>query len=177
MAIDKTMLTKIVNETCAKFQHNLERQGVNATGIHSDQATSMLLAIAAHESHFFTYPYQIGGGPGRGLFMMEISQGNIMGTEESIWSHWFKYRKKWRMAMTNTCGVISPHPHNQDAMVTKLRYQICMGRVYLWMVPEPLPGPYQVYQQCRYWAKYWKRTDVSTGDEADFLSDYLTYLG
>ena len=165
MAISVSQLTRMINYI------------TNQQGLQSKAATALLLATAAHESHLGTYLYQIGGGPARGLFGMEISHDGIMGTEESIWSNYLKYRQNRRKTLSNICGVRSPHPYNNQALVYDLRYQICMARTYYWMVPEPLPNPYDAIGQMTYWAKYWKRVDVTTGDEADFLSDHRKYIG
>jgi hypothetical protein len=140
-------------------------------GLRSDRSTALLLATAAHESHLGTYLYQIGGGPARGLFGMELA------TEKSIWSNYLKYKMNHRKILTAISGVVCPHPYNNEAMVYNLAYQICMARLYYWQAPEPLPNPFDMIGQCKYWAEYWKRVNVSTGDEADFIDDYIKYLG
>jgi hypothetical protein len=159
----------MIDTTCKEYQDALIRRGEDVARIYSDRATKILLATAAHESHCGVYFFQLNGGPARGLFGMETE------TEVSIWQNFFKYSQKWRLAMTEVCHVISPVPCG-NALTYNLKYQICLARIYYRLVPEPLPNPYNTVDQCEYWAKYWKKSDVSAEDKADFIKDYVRYL-
>jgi len=163
MGFDLTQIKDLITRT------------IKEQGLYSESAVNLLLGTAAQESDLGTYLYQKPSRTAKGIFQMETGykENGIPRTEISLWENYLKYRYKRRVKLTKICGVFSPH--NEGAMEWNLKYQILMCRLYYWIVPDPLPNPYDIIGLAKYWNIFWNR-NPEAGTEAEFIRKYRMYV-
>ena len=156
MAFNKDQFRSLVYRTLEKI------------GLHSMSAENLLLGTAAQESGFGTYFRQIGWGPARGIFQMELA------TEKDIWENFLCFKdKELRNKIFIITGITEPDPL---ALEGNLIYQIAMCRVHYLRVREALPNWADIEGMARYWKQYYN-TFAGRGTEEEFINNYRRYLG
>ena len=147
-----------------KDLHRLIGHVLIAAELYSEAAAALLLGTAAQESRGGRYLYQIGGGPGRGIFQMEPA------TEHDIWTNYLAYRSDLAARVTAITG----HPCPGPWLAWDLAYQILMARIHYLRVPEPLPPTDNIPTQAIYWKRYYN-TRRGRGHPAEFISAVQRY--
>lgn len=122
----------------------------------SENAVELLTMICAHESHGGRYMRQVGGGPARGFFQIELP------THDSVWANHDKIKQRAR-----AYNIV------QDAKLleTDLRYNVFVARHYLAMDTAPLPKGY--IEMAMYAKSYWNRGGKATAEE--YMKDLLLW--
>jgi hypothetical protein len=137
-------------------------------GWYSEAAAELLLLTMAAESDFGTYLFQVGGGPGRGVFQMESQ------TEIDIWYNWLRYRENIRKKVIGYTGVSGPADGQHLAL--NLGYQVAMARIHYLRRPEPLPNADDIRGLAEYWKAFWN-TVHGKGTVEGAMEKYRTYIG
>jgi hypothetical protein len=145
----------------------LVRETLTLGGLYSGKVEEFLFAIAAHESHLGTYLWQIGGGPARGLFGMEIN------TMLDIWQHYLGYpsRANQRGMVRIVTGISGP---SAWALTVNQAYQILMARFDLLRDPDPIPEIGDSDGYAAYWKKNWN-SHLGAGTIEKFKTDYARF--
>lgn len=91
---------------------------------YSPEAVTLLLMIAAHESNGGEWIAQIGNGPARGIYQIELA------THDDVWKHSDSIHHNARFM-----GILN----EPKRLFYDLRYQTFVARQKLFMVKEPLP--------------------------------------
>lgn len=128
-------LRKLIDLTLQEMDNEQNKYKLN-----SKDAVELLMMTAATESELGTYLWQLGGGPARGIFQMEIA------TEKDIWKNFLYYNSDLYYLIAERDNINN---------VSDLRYQIMMARVHYLRVPEKLPGCEDVLAMANYYKKYW----------------------
>lgn len=123
---------------------------------YSDEAVELLLMTAAHESHHGTYLRQIGGGPARGLYGMELR------TEYDTWDNWIEHREVIRLYMKK---------FTKGSLEYDMKYATLMARFYYRRQPGAIPK--DTKGQAAYAKKYWNTHGEAT--EQEYIEDYHRY--
>lgn len=123
---------------------------------YSEEAVELLMMTAAHESHMGTYLRQIGGGPARGPYGMEIR------TEYDTWENWIEHREVIRLYMKK---------FTKGSIEWDLKYATLMARFYYRRMPGAIPK--DTVEQANYAKKHWNTHGEATARE--YLEDYHRY--
>jgi hypothetical protein len=107
-------------------------------GMYSPEAVELLAMMCAHESLGTRYRRQVGGGPARGIFQIEIR------THDSIWDNSDTIKARARKF-----GIT----RNVDQLEKSDEYSIFMARHYLAMDKRRLPKTPE--QMAEYAKGYW----------------------
>jgi len=137
--------------------------------MNSEHAALLLLGTVAQESRFY-HRTQLGGGPAKGLYQVELL------TARDITDRYLKNRHSTRLKFNTAVGL---DPNTIWAtvpdyfMLTLLQFNDIFGtaiaRLKYWMVPEELPKDVPGY------AKYWKtyyNTPLGKGTEEEFIENW-----
>lgn len=116
----------------------------------SPSAEELVLGTAAKESHLGRWLAQVGGGPARGAFQMELA------TERDIWRNYLFYEDKLREAVTRATGLEGPDP---DRLQFDPVYGAIMCRCHYLRIRAPLPLVHDVPGQAAYWDEHYNRND------------------
>lgn len=161
---DFRQLKKYIGDTLKEYSLNQEKPE-----LYSAAAVSLHLGTAAQESHFGKYLWQrnlsVGKG-GLGLFQMEWA------THESIWDNYFRYKHERREKIIKVCGVLEQY--RKEALISNLKYQICMARTYYWIAPQKLPVSTDIYGLGLYWDTWWNR-NPNKGTVAEFVENWKIF--
>ena len=152
MSIHKDQLRAIIR----KVLQNIDQ--------HTPATEELLLGAAAQESKLGAYLVQLGGGPARGIFQMEVA------TEEDIWTNYLRYHSDVRDKLRSICGVVTP---SEWSLTTNLAYQIAMCRFKYRMCPESIPSDLQGQ------AELWKlryNTPRGAGTVDEYIANYNRYV-
>jgi hypothetical protein len=125
-------------------------------GRYSEQANTLLLMIAAHESMGGKYRKQI-KGPALSVFQIEPV------THDSIWDNCDSIAM-----LSKKCGFVRDVKQlefNDD-------YAVFVARCYLLMDKNPLPKT--LNEMATYCKSYWNRTGKATAEV--YMKDYLAYV-
>lgn len=141
---------------------------------YKQEVEDLLVMIAAHESHLGKYRRQVGGGPARGIYQIEIP------THLDLYENYLFYREDY-------LGVISSFtPQNcdlEDELEKNDRYSTAVARFLLWRVPEAIPslddfkhsgdplGAY--YWNLALYAKTHWNTEGGAATPEKYLNDFL----
>lgn len=135
-------------------------------GLYSKDATELLLATAAHESHMGQYLKQHRGGSALGIYQIEPS------THQDILRYLNradKYLLKKAVYALRGAPVDGLEP-----LIYDLVYATAIARIKYWMVPEKLPSFRDPKAVAFYWKKYYN-TEAGKGTTAKFMDDYFKY--
>ena len=114
-------------------------------GLNSPSAVELLMHTIAQESQG-QHLCQIGGGPARGLYQMEVD------TLHDLLNQLRQYHpKKWSQ-LTGCCG---RDIEACDALTWNLGYQTLACRLQYWRYPQALPDLGDVDGMWHYYKTYW----------------------
>lgn len=131
----------------------------------SQEAEELLMGTCAQESHLGTYRRQIGGGPGTGIYQIEVR------TERSLWNDHLAFRPSLATAVTNICGVRGP---DLVQLEYNLAYQHIMARLrYRAWVKSPIPAGLNA--QAQYWKDHYN-TEAGAGTPEEYISNYRRFV-
>lgn len=130
-----------------------------APGIASRAAERLLIGTALAESEGGRWLVQLGGGPARGPWQMELA------THDDIWSNFLAYRD----ALAGCVDAMkSGHKPPQRELVTNLDYAAALARVHYWRVAEPLPAADDIEGLGWYWRRHYN-TLAGAGRAEEFM--------
>jgi hypothetical protein len=133
---------------------------------HLDRAVQLLLATAAQESNL-KYFYQLGGGPGRGLWQMEPA------TERDHWTYMTRYRAPWQQLMHDRSGVCAA---DESQLARNIPYGILMARLHYYRRdPKALPEVGDIEECWLRYKKYWN-TEKGKATREQFMQAYETLI-
>lgn len=129
--------------------------------IASEDAVDQMLGVAAQESGFGHYLYQL-RGPAKGL--MQVEPATARWLEDALAPDLVAWLKSWRDDETI-----------EHALEYRLDYNIACARLRFWVVPEPLPAAGDLPAQAAYWKRYYN-TYVGKGTEAEYMAAYRNFV-
>ena len=140
---------------------------LNAISLYSQAAAELLLGTALQESKL-VYRRQIGGGPARGLFQME------MPTHDDIFTNYLKYRSTLRNAVLQLKS--SPTAKAVDELTDNDAYATAMARVLYKRAPKALPKAGDVAAMAAYWKQYYN-TPLGAGTVDQYIASWSSVMG
>ncbi|QFU04561.1 hypothetical protein FIU82_05965 [Pseudoalteromonas sp. THAF3] len=134
----------------------------------------LLVMIAAHESHFGKYRRQVGGGPARGIYQIEIP------THDDLFENYLEFRPEYKDAVLSFTG---NDPRLDWQLENNDRYATAAARLLLWRKPEAIPAPADFSKSpdpsgayllalAEYAKKHWN-TEGGAATPEKYLEDYL----
>lgn len=126
-------------------------------GMYSAEAVTLLAMIAAHESGGGKYRRQIGGGPARGIFQMELE------THKQVWLHSDTIKQR-----ASKFGIVN----DESKLELDDVYALFVARHYLAMDTKPIPKT--LIEMSKYCKSYWNRTGAATAEK--YLNDYNSWV-
>lgn len=130
-----------------------------------DRAVPLLLGTAVQES-MLTHFRQLGGGPARGLFQMEVA------TERDHW-RWLTTAPIFRAAVLERSGVSRSSARHLEYNIP---YQILMARLHYYRRdPHRLPEPRDIEAQAARWKRYYN-TPAGRGTVEQYLRNWQTFV-
>jgi hypothetical protein len=148
--IDKTVL------------RNFIRSVLKLANLWSPAAEDLLMGTCAQETRLGSDRMQIGGGPGRGIFSMELD------TETDIWRNYLAFRTDLQRRIQEIAGVTGPGQLG-CALEYNLAYQVLMARIQYLRFPDELPTDLEAM------AALWKRrfnTASGKGTTEEFIQHF-----
>lgn len=140
---------------------------LQSIGLHSDAAVELLLGTALQESKL-VYRRQLGDGPARGLFQME------MATHDDIWDNYLRYRSTLRNAVLQLKS--DPKAAAGDELTNNDAYAAAMARVLYKRAPKALPGAGDVEAMAAYWKQYYN-TPLGAGTVGQYVTSWTAVMG
>ena len=133
----------------------------------TEEAKTLLLMTAAHESHLGKYIKQV-KGPALGIFQMEPA------THEDHWA--YITPRAW--LYDALCAMNLECDTDASALEYNLKYAIVMARVHYYRKPEALPSSLSkdYIQQLAEYAKKHYNTEEGKATPEEYSSDYLKYF-
>ena len=117
------------------FQNSVITPALEAIGLSSTSAAELLLGTALVESRL-VWRRQLGNGPARGLFQME------MATHDDIWKNYLAYRSSLAGKIKNLKSILNADPESE--LENNDQYAAAMARVHYKRAPVALPAPGQI---------------------------------
>jgi hypothetical protein len=135
---------------------------------YSEEAVDLLMLTCAHESRGGTYLTQVGGGPARGVYQME------MPTHEDIWVNFLYHRAGLGVKIDRLRGDVLT---SQYDLANNLGYATAMARVHYWRVPEALPSKDDTKYMSKLgdYAKKYYNTHLGKATSSRYVTDYLDW--
>jgi len=130
--------------------------------LYSADAEEILLMIAAHESILGRKLFQIGGGPGRGLFQVETR------TMRDNYNHFIAAKPALFRQIREVSGVARP---DKDQLTYNPLYGAIMARIWLYRRPGALPPAHDVPAMAEYARQHYNTTAGAATPEK-YLTDY-----
>ena len=135
----------------------------------SPQAEALLCATAANETHGGKYIRQSGGGPGVGIYQMEIK------THDALWRQQLSRPARLPLVrpmlqLFGFCRVPSA-----DTMMWHLGYATFMARFFYLIIPEALPAAEDLKALWSYYKMYWN-TEAGKATEQQFYKNVNDYI-
>lgn len=149
------------------FRDEVIVPALNAISLYSAAAAELLLGTALQESKL-VYRRQIGGGPARGLFQME------MPTHDDIFTNYLKYRSSLRNAVALLKS--SPTAKAEDELTNNDVYAAAMARVLYKRAPKALPKAGDVPAMAAYWKQYYN-TPLGAGTVDQYIASWSSVMG
>ena len=146
------------------FKTYVIQPALKALDLYSPAAEELLLGTALQESRLM-YLRQLGKGPARGVFQMELA------THNDIWQNYLQYRNELALKVAKL-----GHAVNADAMMTDMLYAAGMCRIHYLRVPAKLPDQGDYEGQAAYWKEYYN-TFEGAGTEEEYLDNWNSYAG
>ena len=141
----------------------------------SESAVDLLMLTCAQESKLGHYIEQIGGGPAKGIYQMELStHGDIRKYVDR------KGTAFWDNTIANY-ETRNPLSFTTD-LTLNIAYQTAMARLHYWRVPAVIPTRDQFENKKQYiraLAEYWKQhwnTHLGAGTVDQAVSNYQKYV-
>ena len=134
----------------------------------SPAAENLIVGTAAHESGGLKHLRQIGGGPARGVFQIELD------TAIDIWANYLHSRTKLEGLIL---GLLWPLKAQSitDQLIWNFVYAAAMARLVYWRKLEPLPDADDIEGMGKYWGRHYQ-TSSDPEKIAQFVSDYTLYV-
>ena len=123
--------------------------------LYSPEAEELLLMIAAHESLLGRELVQIGGGPGRGLFQVELR------TMRDNYDNFIGGRKDLARQVREVSGVAKP---DDDQLTFNPIFGAIMARIWLYRRPGALPPAHDVPAMAVYAKEHYNITGAALAD-------------
>jgi hypothetical protein len=144
----------------------LIQEVLTGIGEYSPDAEELLMATCANESNLGRYRTQAKGGPGKGIFQIEVSDFN------DIWVNYLQYHKDLAdkvKALNNDVQGTANDLVNND------RYSIAMCRVHYLRSPGALPNCKDLDAIWAYYKQYYN-TPEGAAVESIFKYKYNAYV-
>ncbi|WP_206241205.1 hypothetical protein [Novosphingobium terrae] len=149
------------------FRTNVIDIALHTIGLYSVAASDLLLGTAVQESGGFRWNRQLGNGPARGYFQMEVA------THNDIWTNYLKYRHALGDLVKKT---LKPgESPTAETLVTNEYYAAAMARVRYKRAPAPLPPAGNVQALADYWKQYYN-TAGGRGNSQEFVANWARYV-
>jgi hypothetical protein len=153
--------------TASVFRRNVIDVALHSIGLYSEAASDLLLGTAVQESGGFRWNRQLGHGPARGYFQMEIA------THDDIWTNYLKYKHALGEKVKAT---LKPgESATAETLVTNDYYAAAMARIRYMRVPAPLPPAGNVEALAKYWKHYYN-TPHGGGKPEQFVANWQKYV-
>lgn len=152
---------EVVNKT--QFANFVIKPTLQRIGLYSEDATELLIMIAAHESMKGHYLVQT-TGQAKGFFQMEDATHDYL-------LNWLAVNKP--ELYTRVIKLADGEPSAMK-MVTDLDYATAMARVFFLRFPESLPSKSNVDAMAAYAKKRWN-TSAGKATPNDYKQAYLTW--
>ncbi|MFN7507018.1 MAG: hypothetical protein ACK5Q1_15815, partial [Limnobacter sp.] len=131
---------------CHYFYRDTILPTLKTMGMGGDNVAELLLGTALVESRL-TWRKQLGNGPARGLYQME------MATHDDIWNNYLSYRKS---LADKVLQFKTNHKANaEDELINNDLYATAMARVHYARVKEAIPDAGDTEGMANYWKKYY----------------------
>ncbi len=134
-------------------------------GLYSLEAEKLLLGTAAIESQF-VFVTQMGGGPARGLFQMEVA------TFDDLMNR-FLAAKPHRDLRTLVLACATEDNPGADHMKVNHAFAAAMARVKYYTIHKKIPS--SVTDQAQYWSVYYNGVSPHGLRPADYLDRWSKY--
>ena len=128
------------------FSSTVIRPALQKIDLWSPAAEELLLGTALVESELL-HRKQIGGGPARGLFQMEIA------THDDIWKNYLAFKPQLAKAITSLQSSASVDKHL--ALENNDKYACAMARVHYHRASTPLPQAGDTQDMASYWKQHY----------------------
>lgn len=132
-------------------------------GLYSNDATQMLLMIAAHESIKGYYIAQA-KGPAKGIYQMETATHDYL----------IDWLRKTKPALYSKVADMANGKPTATKMITDLAYATAMARVFFLRFPEALPSGSDTDAMAAYAKRRWN-TSLGKATPADYKQAYLSW--
>ena len=144
----------------------LIQEVLNSIGLYSPDAEELLIATCANESNLGRYRTQAKGGPGRGIYQIEV------GTFGDIWANYLKYHSDLaqRVMALNDNQIGSAND-----LVNNDRYATAMCRVFYMRCPGVLPAAGDIDGIWKYYKQFYN-TPEGAAVESIFKYKYNSYV-
>lgn len=131
---------------CHYFYQDIILPTLKTMDMGGDNIAELLLGTALVESRL-TWRKQMGNGPARGLYQME------MATHNDIWDNYLSYRKSLadkvlQFKTTNKANA-------EEELINNDLYATAMARVHYARVKEAIPDAGDTDGMANYWKKYY----------------------
>lgn len=144
------------------FTELVIRPSLQQIGLWTPAAEELLLGTALVESDLL-HRIQIGGGPARGLFQMEIE------THDDIWNNFLKYKSYLAKAITSLQS--SPKANRHTDLETNDKYACAMARLVYYRKPSALPKAGNINAMAAYWKQHYN-TLLGAGTVAKYIDKW-----
>ena len=153
-----------------QLRTNIIQASLKPLSLWSPEAEALLCATAAQESLGGKFVIQVGGGPGCGIFQMEIK------THDLIWRVNLSRADRLPLvrAMLNMFN-FSRIPKAQD-MIWHLGYATFMARIFYLVINNPLPKTDDLDAQWAFYKLYWN-TEKGAAKKEDFFRNVKKFTG
>jgi hypothetical protein len=136
-------------------------------GLYSEAAAELLLGTALQESRL-VYRKQLNGGPGRGLFQME------MATHDDIVKNYLNFRAKLKNSIQQLRFDIDGSAEKE--LTENDSYAAAMARIQYKRAPDALPVVGDVEGMAAYWKMYYN-TPLGGGTVTQYISVWKSVMG
>jgi hypothetical protein len=131
---------------CHYFHRDIIIPTLKTMNMGGDNIAELLLGTALVESRL-TWRKQMGNGPARGLYQME------MATHDDIWDNYLSYRKS---LADKVLQFKTSHKANaEEELINNDSYATAMARVHYARVKEAIPDAGDIVGMANYWKKYY----------------------
>ncbi|MDE2395785.1 MAG: hypothetical protein KGL43_17725 [Burkholderiales bacterium] len=140
---------------------------LKSLGLDSGAAAELLLGTALQESKL-VYRRQLGNGPARGLFQME------MATHNDLFANFLRYRSTLRHAVIQLKS--APDADAEDELTQNDAYAAAMARVHYLRAPKRLPTAGDTEAMAAYWKQYYN-TPLGGGTVDQYIESWNGVMG
>jgi hypothetical protein len=130
--------------------------------LYSAESEELLLMVSCHESILGRKLFQIGGGPGRGLFQVEPR------TMRDNYTNFIDAKADLRRQIGEVSGVANP---DDNQLTWNPLFGAIMARIWLYRRPGPLPPAHDLQAMADY-ARMHYNTTAGEASPEEYLTDY-----